>query len=102
MPTPPKLTEEQRNAALAKAAAARTARAEIKKKLKSGAMTFPEALRAKDPNIEKMKVLSMLESMPGIGKKKAREMMEVCGIAESRRVQGLGPKQRRALLKRLG
>ena len=40
--------------------------------------------------IGKMKVLSVLESLPGLGKVKARRLMETVGISESRRLQGLG------------
>ena len=46
-----------------------------------------------------MKVVSVLESLPGLGKVKARRLMETVGISESRRLQGLGAKQRDELLK---
>ena len=45
-----------------------------------------------------MKVLSVLESLPGLGKVKARRLMETVGISESRRLQGLGVNQREQLL----
>ena len=98
MATPPQLTPEQRTAALAKAAEARTARAEIKQRLKMGSMTLAEALDSDDVNVGKLKVVSMLESLPGVGKVKARKLMEEIGIADNRRVQGLGGQQRKALL----
>ena len=44
MPQPPVLTPEQREQALAKAAEARRARAELKEKLKMGSLTLPELL----------------------------------------------------------
>lgn len=101
MPLPPQLTDEQRRAALAKAAEARRARAELKEKLKMGALTLTELLdRAEgDDIIAKMKVLAVLESLPGVGKVKARRTMEEIGISESRRVRGLGDQQRASLLK---
>ncbi len=102
MATPPQLTPEQRAAALAKAAEARAARAEIKARLKMGSMTLNDALESDDENVGKLKVVAMLESLPGIGKKKARDVMDEVGIAENRRVQGLGAQQRAALLQRLG
>lgn len=102
MATPPQLTPEQRAAALAKAAEARAARADIKARLKMGSMSLQEALDSDDQNVGKLKVVSMLESLPGIGKKKARDVMDEVGIAENRRVQGLGAQQRAALLQRLG
>ena len=102
MATPPQLTPEQRAAALAKAAEARAARADIKARLKMGSMTLNEALDSDDPNVAKLKVVSMLESLPGVGKVKARRVMEDIGIADNRRVQGLGTQQRAALLDQLG
>ena len=102
MATPPQLTPEQRAAALAKAAEARAARSEIKARLKMGSMTLQEAMDSDDPNVGKLKVVSLLESLPGLGKVKARRMMDEVGIAENRRVQGLGAQQRAALLKQLG
>ncbi len=101
MATPPQLTPEQRAAALEKAAEARTARAEIKARLKMGSMTLAEALDSDDPNVLKLKVVSLLESLPGVGKVKARKLMDDIGIAENRRVQGLGAQQREALLTQL-
>ena len=47
-------------------------------------------------------MLSLLESLPGVGKVKARRIMEDIGISETRRVRGLGPQQRQALLEQLG
>ncbi len=102
MATPPQLTPEQRAAALAKAAEARAARADIKARLKMGSMTLAEALDSDDNNVGKLKVVSMLESLPGVGKVKARRVMDEIGIAENRRVQGLGAQQRAALLQQLG
>lgn len=102
MATPPQLTPEQRAAALAKAAEARAARAEIKVRLKMNSLTLREALASSDPNIGKLKVVSMLESLPGVGKVKARRVMEEVGIADNRRVQGLGAQQRASLLEHLG
>lgn len=102
MATPPQLTPEQRAAALEKAAEARAARAEIKARLKMGSMSLQEALDSDDPNVGKLKVVALIEAMPGVGKVKARRLMEEIGIADNRRVQGLGAQQRAALLEHLG
>jgi hypothetical protein len=67
MATPPQLTPEQRTAALAKAAEARTARAELKNKLKLGTLSLREALASTDATVGKLKVVSLLESRPGGG-----------------------------------
>ena len=100
MALPPKLSQEQREAALAKAAVARRERAELKEKLKMGATNLRELLDQADGDeiVGKMKVLAVLESLPGLGKVKARRLMEEIGISEARRVQGLGRNQRQALL----
>jgi hypothetical protein len=101
MPQPPALTPEQRQAALQKAARVRRERAEVKEKLKTGSLSLAELLKKaeKDETVGKMKVVSVLESLPGLGKVKARRLMETVGISESRRLQGLGAKQRAELLK---
>ena len=104
MPQPPSLTPEQRQAALAKAAEARRARAEIKERLKMGSITLAELLQQaeNDDMVAGIKVLAVLESLPGVGKVKARKVMEEIGIADNRRVQGLGAQQKNALLDQLG
>ena len=101
MPQPPQLTPEQREAALAKAAEARRARAELKEKLKLGSLSLSDLLDQADGNdtVGKMKVLAVLESLPGVGKVRARRLMEELHISDSRRVRGLGDQQRKALLK---
>lgn len=100
----PKLTPQQRAAALEKAAAARAARAEIKKRLKYQGATISEVVRlsGEDEAIAKLRVTEMLESLPGIGKVKARQIMADVGIAESRRVGGLGPHQIAKLVDQFG
>jgi len=95
----PPLTPAQRAAALEKAAKARKDRAEVKNNLKRGAITLPAVLKQgqSDDTVGKMKVSALLEAMPGVGKVRARQIMERLGIAESRRVRGLGANQRTAL-----
>jgi hypothetical protein len=97
---PPVLTDEQRAAALARAAEVRRVRAELKQLLKTGSVTFAELLEraAGDPAVAGMKVYAVLSSLPGTGKVKAKRMMETHGIAESRRLRGLGERQKAALL----
>lgn len=100
MALPPALSPEQRQAALEKAAAARRARAELKERLKMGSLSLGELLDEadKDETVGKTKVLAALESLPGVGKVKARRTMEDIGIAETRRLRGLGKEQRAKLL----
>lgn len=100
----PPLTPEQRAAALEKAAEARRVRAEIKNKLKYSQGSLKDVIEKgqTDDVVGKLKVVSLLESMPGVGKVKAKAIMEEIGIAETRRVRGLGPHQSAALIERFG
>ena len=99
MPLPPPLSEEQRRDALKKAAEARRKRAELKEQLKSGRTTLRELLeRTSDGVVGKMKVSTVLESLPGVGRVRARKLMERLDISESRRMRGLGAKQKENLL----
>ena len=95
----PPLSLEQRAAALEKAARARKERAEVKNSLKAGKTNLPDVIREgqADDIIGKIKVVSLLESVPGVGKVRARQIMTRLGIAETRRVRGLGHNQRQAL-----
>ena len=95
----PTLTEEQRKEALAKAAEARRRRAELKAQLKAEKVSLRDILaRQGEDVVGKMKVSSVLESLPGVGKVRARKIMEELEISTSRRVRGLGAKQKDALL----
>jgi hypothetical protein len=97
----PVLTPEQRTQALAKAAMARKKRAELKGELKSGKRTLKDVLsRSGDDIVGKMKVSNVLESLPGVGKVRAQKLMEELDISASRRVRGLGAKQREQLLEK--
>jgi len=95
----PKLTPEQQKEALAKAAAARTARAELRQKIKDGDLKVTEVLQmTDDPVAAKIKVSTLLESLPGYGKAKVGKLMDELKIDPSRRVKGLGEVQRKALI----
>ncbi len=98
----PTLTPEQRAAALEKAAAARRERAEIKNRLKNASGSLGDVIRNGQTNdvVGKMKVSALLEAMPGVGKIRAKQIMEEIGISETRRVRGLGSNQMEALITR--
>ena len=53
----PQLTDEQRKAALEKAAAARHARAELRESIKSGKVSLKEVLDSDDPIAQRLKAL---------------------------------------------
>lgn len=94
----PTITPEQRAAALERAMEARRARAGYKARLKRGEVTLGNALGSTDPVVRRMRVRELLEVLPGIGPKRARGIMLVAGIDGTRRVAGLGPRQRERLL----
>lgn len=96
----PEITPEQRQAALAKAAEARRLRAEIKELLKTGSLSITDVFDQAEENdyVANMKVGSLLPSLPGMGKIKAKRFMEEHGIADNRRIRGLGSRQRAAIL----
>ncbi len=100
----PQLSEEQRRQALEKAAEARKKRAEVKAKLKNGGIGLTDCLeRAENDEIlGKMKVSAMLEALPGVGKVRAQKVMDELNISGSRRLRGLGDKQKQSLKERFG
>ncbi len=100
----PILTPEQRAAALEKAASARQVRAEVKSRLKSSRASLTEVIRESkaDQVIAKLRVVDLLQSMPGVGKVRAQEIMQRLKIADSRRLRGLGANQIQALLAEFG
>ena len=103
MAQPFSISDEVRRAALIKAAEVRRERAELRSQLKAGEVSLVSLLdRADDDVVGKMKVLAVLESLPGVGKVKARRTMESIGISDSRRVRGLGSRQRSQLLDTFG
>ncbi len=95
----PTLSPEDRAKALEKAAEARKKRAELKRQLKTEQISLKDVLnRSGDDIVGKMKVSTVLESLPGVGKVRAAKIMEKLDISASRRVRGLGAKQRESLL----
>ena len=98
----PKLTKNERAAALEKAKAARIKRAEVRDDLKNGKLSLEDVLKMKDDEVVgRMKVATLIETLPGFGKAKAAKIMAELQIAESRRLRGLGERQYAALLERL-
>ena len=92
----PELTDEQRKVALARAAEARRERTEFKELVKNGDIAFADAIA--DERAKRIRVHEFLMCVPGIGKAKADDIMRKLGIAENRRVQGLGGRQREGII----
>ena len=100
MPLPPPLSAEERREALEKAALARRERAELKVGLKNGDTTLEVLLdRSGEKVVGSMKVSDVLESMPGVGPVKAQKIMDRLAISSTRRLRGLGEKQKQSLIR---
>ena len=101
MALPPKLTPAEQARALEIAKLARQERAAMKAELRKGSLSFAQFLSVSDinPVLAKMRVVELLESLPGYGKIRAQAIMEKFNISPTRRIQGLGRHQRSALLK---
>ena len=98
----PQLTPEERKAALEKAKAARIKRAQIREDLKAGKLTLTQVIDMKDDEVVgRMKVSTLIETLPGYGKAKAEKLMNELHIASSLGLLGLGERQKAALLERL-
>lgn len=98
------MTSERRGAVIEKARAMRAEMAEVRVRLASASLSLAEALSNKnrDAAVNRLYVLKLLESLPGVGKVRARRVMSDIGIAEKLRVSELGANHRMTLLKEFG
>lgn len=96
----PPLTEQERRAAAEAALVARRRRAAVKKDLSAGSIGLSQVFEMgrNDPAVAKMRVSDLLAAMPRIGPVRAQAIMERAEIATSRRLRGLGERQRQVLL----
>lgn len=102
--TAPELTKEQRQANLEKAMKLRKERADIRAKLANGiydaATVIKRALEGEQAYAG-MRVKQLINAMPGYGLKRTQQAMAQIGIAENKRVGGLGSVQAAKLIMRL-
>ncbi len=101
MSNPPKLTTEERRAALMKATAARKVRAQFKLEVKSKKVRWYTAFDRTDEAIQKMRIKELLESIPSFGSTRAEYILDQIGISHTRRIKGIGVRQKSELLKAL-
>lgn len=94
-------TPEQRAAALKRAA---EMRAEYLDRVKSGEVAIATALAdgKENPVVGRIKAKRLLMALPGVGAAKAQSAMTAIGIAESRRVAGIGQRQAEKLIELFG
>jgi guanylate kinase len=99
MGAPPQLTPEERARALTKAKESRQVRAAVKNRVKTGELSIAAVIEMSkdDQAIAKMRVLELVESMSGVGKIRAKSILERLDISLTRRIQGLGRHQLQAL-----
>lgn len=93
----PPMTAEQRQESLNKAKAARAARARALAEVKTGSITLTAVLDDEQSPLQRAPVRRVLLAVPGIGVKKADQIMAGIGIDAKRRIRGLGPRQRALL-----
>ena len=98
MGAPPNLTTQERSDALKAAVAARRSRAAFKEEIKVGKKSWKDAFSAQDESIKKMRVRELIESLPGVGEVRAKNILEKAGISPTRRVGGVGRSQYEKLL----
>lgn len=87
----PELTDEQRREALDKAMEARMMRSSVKTALKAGTLDPVRAIGMED--VSRMRVRDFIKALPGAYTATADRAMRRLGIAEGRRMGGLGRRQ---------
>jgi hypothetical protein len=99
----PVRSDEQRADALSAALAARRERARLRAALKARDLSPIAVIEGahERPLWGALRVSWLLESVPGIGVVRAERIMSTLRIAPSRRIQGLGERQRAALVAEL-
>lgn len=94
----PDLTDDERRAALMKAAENRRKRADCLRQLSQQEISLEAVLNSQDRAIRRLKVKTVLKALRGIGKIKAQKLLAEFCIAEQRRISGLGKQQRERLM----
>jgi hypothetical protein len=101
--SPPARTPAEREAALARAAHARRVRADLKAEVAAGQLSLAQVFQQADEDdvVANIKLLTVLEAVPNIGKIRSRRLLAELDISERRRLRGVGVRQRTRLLERL-
>jgi len=97
--TLPVMTDEQRRKNLEKASAVRKERKALLDLVREGAVSFEKA--SADPKYWRIPVVRLLIAVPGVGKAKATQLMTEAGVSPTRRVKGLGCRQREYIIENL-
>lgn len=102
--SPPVKTSAERSATIKRARAIRNEMADVRVHLASGSLLLTDALSNPNPDaaVNRLYVVKLLESLPEVGKVRARRVMSDIGIAEKCRVLELKPIQRAMLITKFG
>lgn len=92
----PPLSPAAREAGLAKARQARRERGEMKRRMKAGEVSPADVLA--DEAMGGMRVYEFLVAVPRIGQARALSIMREHSIGETRRLRGLGARQRAGII----
>lgn len=95
----PAMTDEQRADGLAKAAAARRRKAEMRRAVAAGELDPRDVVR--DPTFGRVTVRYLLESVRGVGRARSQRLCELVGCAPGRRLRALGRVQVERLVEAL-
>ena len=90
---PPRLSSRARRKAGEKAVIARQDRAKVKEQVASGELFFFDLFKDERKSITRMKLVDLLQSVPGIGQARAQIIFERTKISPSRRIGGVGHRQ---------
>lgn len=90
---PPRLSRRSRRKAGQRAVAARQERAKVKEQIAKGEIFFFDLFVDDRKSITRMKLVDLLQSVPGIGQSRAEIILERTGISPSRRIGGVGHRQ---------
>lgn len=90
---PPKISNRFRRRAGQKAVIARQERAKTKELISTGKIFFFDLFSDERKSISRMRLIDLLQSVPGVGKIRADQILERTKISPSRRIGGVGPRQ---------
>ncbi len=104
MSPPAVISNYERRATIERARTIRNEMAEVRVHIASGSLLLADALSTTNPDaaVNRLYVVKLLESLPEIGKVRARRVMSEIGIPEKCRVVDLQPNQRALLIAKFG
>lgn len=93
-------TAEEMDEMRQRSRATRSRRAEVRRALAAGEMSFGDAvaLAGEEAAVGGMRVATLIRAVPGYGESRTRELMRTVGIAEGRHAAALTERQRTELV----